>query len=108
MCSDDIKSGNKNATIAELGVFQGEFVVEMGKCIEKNKFYLFDTFEGLPQKDVILDQKSGYSSAKVGHFANTTIKEVLSKIHNNQRCVVREGYFPRTVVGIEDEFCFVN
>ena len=33
---------------------------------------------------------------------------VLNKLPNPDMCIIKKGYFPDTVNGIDDEFCFVN
>lgn len=94
--------------VAELGVYQGEFSKVIGAHFRTNRFYLFDTFEGFPERDARHDQESFMSPAQTGYFSNTSAEAVLEKICNPDRCVVRKGYFPDTADGILDKFIFVN
>ena len=94
--------------IAEVGVYQGEFSKVIGHYFPNNTFYLFDTFEGFPEKDVFIDTNIHISSAQTGYFSDTSVDVVLSKIKNIDRCVVKKGYFPYTTEGINDKFIFVN
>lgn len=95
-------------SVAEGGVFQGEFATIINECFSDRKLYLFDTFEGFDERDVILESLNGFSEAKPGYLNITSEELVLRKMKYVDKCVIKKGYFPETTEGIEDTFCFVN
>jgi O-methyltransferase len=103
-----LNENNISGSCAELGVYQGEFSKSINEIFSDRKLYLFDTFNGLPEKDSEYDNKNGYASAKGGHFSNTSEDLVLDKMKYKENCIICKGYFPQTALNIEDTFCFVN
>ena len=95
-------------SVAEGGVFQGDFAKEINRLFPEKTLYLFDTFSGFDKRDVELDRKFNCSSSDAYHFAETSIVSLLQKLPYPEVCEVRKGYFPETAEGIEDTFCFVN
>ena len=95
-------------SVAEVGVFQGEFAKTINGCFPDSRCYLFDTFEGFDERDVKYEKKNGYSQAETGNLGNTSVDLVLAKMPNPDRIIIKKGYFPETAAGIEDEFVFVN
>ena len=94
--------------VAEGGVFQGEFAKEINRIFPSSKFYLFDTFSGFDEKDVLVERKFQYSEFGTGHLNITNEDLVISKLINPDVCFIRRGYFPETTEGIDEKFCFVN
>lgn len=94
--------------VAEAGVFQGEFASIINKSFPDRRLYLFDTFEGFDQRDIILEEKNQYSDAKVGNLSITSETLVLSKMLHPENCIIKKGYFPTTADGINEMFCYVN
>lgn len=94
--------------VAEAGVFQGDFAKYINQYFAGRKLYLFDTFEGFKEKDIVLEQQNNYSSAVVADYNNTSMELVRAKMKYPEHCIFKVGYFPETTSGIEDEFCFVN
>jgi hypothetical protein len=95
-------------SIAEGGVFQGEFAREMNRVFPLKRLYLFDTFSGFDEKDVRVEQENKYSEYGESHLSTTSEELVVEKLPFPQNVVIRKGYFPETAEGIEDRFCFVN
>lgn len=93
-------------SVAEAGVFRGEFAKEINRYFPDKKCYLFDTFEGFPEKNVMLEPKG--STVNGGHFKMTTEQVVYEKMPNKQMIEIRKGYFPETAADINCPFCFVN
>ncbi len=94
--------------VAEAGVFQGEFASVINKSFPDRKLYLFDTFEGFDQRDIILEERNQYSDAKVGNLNMTSENLVLGKMMYPENCIIKKGYFPETTIGINEMFCYVN
>lgn len=95
-------------SIAEGGVYQGEFACEMNRVFPDKKFYLFDTFKGFDNKDVKIEKEKKYSEYGESHLGMTSEELVLSKLPYTANVIIRKGYFPETALGIDDIFCFVN
>lgn len=95
-----------NICVAEAGVFQGDFAKIINQNYKNKKLYLFDTFEGFSEKDIAYEK--GFSKAEAGDYNLTSIDIVMNKMKFPQNCVIRQGFFPETAIGIEDKFCFVN
>ena len=93
--------------VAELGVYRGDQARIISILFPQRVFYLFDTFEGFSRTDLLIED-GRFSASTTQDFADTSLEEVLAKIENRERLVVRKGYFPQTTVGLEDEFCFVS
>ena len=87
---------NMQGAIAELGVYQGDFASKISEFFPKNRFYLFDTFEGFNSQDKKIEKENNYSEIDED-YSDTTEEIVLSKINNPDRCVIKKGYFPDTL-----------
>lgn len=104
-----IKGADKHFCVAEGGVFQGDFSKEINAIFPDRDFYLFDTFEGFDSRDIACEEKGGFSVAKSGELGLTNIDLVKKKLPYPEHCIIRKGYFPETVKGLEDKtFAFVN
>lgn len=98
-----------SGAVAELGVYRGDFTKVISTFFNDRKLYLFDTFEGFPEKDIEIDKSKNYSDAKVERFKDTNIEIVLNKIEHKNDVYIKKGYFPDTAVSINNEsFAFVS
>lgn len=104
------KNDIRDLSVAEGGVFQGEFAKIINATFPDSKLYLFDTFEGFNIQDMQKDKTEGYSEPELETFlADTCVDLVLSKLPHPENAVIMKGYFPETAKGLEDErFFFVN
>lgn len=93
--------------VAELGVYRGMFAKYINAFFPERKLYLFDTFEGFHEADISQEKKHGYSNAEQ-NFSKTSVKTVMEKMRYKENCVIKKGFFPETVKGLEEEFCFVS
>ncbi len=103
-----IKERKIQGAVAEAGVFQGEYAKIINKCFDDRKLYLFDTFEGFDERDVIIEKEEKLSEATKGNLNNTSIELVMSKMSYKDNVIIKKGYFPDTAQGINENFCFVN
>ena len=108
LMAEEIYSRNIRGNTAELGVFRGAFSRKINELFPDRKLYLFDTFEGFVEKDMQLEKNKNYSAPKRSVFADTSAEAVLQKMKHPENCIVRQGYFPQTAEGLEDEFVFVS
>ena len=96
-------------SVAEGGVFQGMFAAEINKNFPERKLFLFDTFDGFDTRDVTVETDSGFSNSEVKRYSDTSIDLVMGKMLHPDKVVIKKGYFPETVAGLENEkFIFVN
>lgn len=96
-------------TVAEGGVFQGEFAKEINACFPNAILHLFDTFEGFDQRDIEIETAKSFSKEKARHFNITSEDLVRGKLPHPERAVFHKGYFPETASGVtEQDFLFVS
>ena len=107
LCYEEIMEKKIGGSVAELGVFRGDFSVRLNKLFSDRNLYLFDTFEGFSQQDVHLEREMGHSSGNQD-FSSTNIDLVRSKMPYPQKCIFKKGHFPDTAIDLEEEFCFVS
>lgn len=104
-CVEELREKNISGNMAEVGVYKGDFAKYFNRYFPEKKLYLFDTFEGFTNKDNS-DRDTKLSSNCT--FKDTDIKIVLDKMLKTENCIIKQGYFPDTTKGIEDEFCLVS
>ncbi|HEX8277069.1 MAG TPA: TylF/MycF/NovP-related O-methyltransferase [Segetibacter sp.] len=107
LCAHEINRNNISGSVAEVGVFQGEFAQKINEAFPKRKLYLFDTFEGFHKDDVSVENEKGYSTAD-DDFSNTSEKMVLDRMQSPENCIIKKGYFPETAKDVTDTFVFVS
>lgn len=98
---------------AECGVFRGDSAKFLNYFFEGRKLYLFDTFEGFSSYDIekekaVNNQFETSQFAADGIFSDTSIDFVMKKMKYPENVIVKQGYFPDSAKGLEEEFCFVN
>lgn len=95
--------------VAELGVYRGDFAQVINKIFPERKLYLFDTYEGFPEEDLKYEMEHNLLKKEIGKLSNTSVEYVLNKMTYPKQCVIKQGYFPDTTVGLEKEqYAFVN
>jgi O-methyltransferase len=96
-----IVNDNIKGSFAEVGVYQGTMSAFIHSMARERTYYLFDTFEGFPKKDV---EFAGHADM----FKDTSVELVLENIGDRENIVVRKGYVPDTFAGLEyEQFAFV-
>lgn len=104
----EINEARIEGSVAELGVYKGEFARYINKFFPDRKLFLFDTFEGFADKDITKDVENGYSRGNED-FSDTNINTVLKRMVYPQNCIIKKGWFPQTTDGMENEkFVFVS
>ena len=107
LCYEEILKNNVAGSVAELGVYKGDFSKRLNQLFPDRKLYLFDTFSGFDERDISIEHNKGYSDGSQD-FSNTSIDLVLGKMVAPHNCIIKKGIFPQTIVGINDTFCFVS
>ena len=108
-CFAKIYCDKTQGSVAEAGVFEGDFAKEINRFFPDRNLHLFDTFSGFDKRDI--QKERGMSNAVEGELGNTSVESVMSKMPFPEKCIVHKGYFPETAIGnqVEQEtFCFVN
>jgi O-methyltransferase len=107
LCAYEIQERQIKGSVAELGVYQGDYSEKINLAFPDRKLYLFDTFEGFDKRDTAIDTSHKFSDGKQD-FSTTSVDAVLSKMKYPSNCIVRKGYFPESAEGVDDTFCFVS
>ncbi len=108
LVAEEIHSKNIPGKVAELGVYRGDFATVINAAFPHKEMYLFDTFSGFHGDEETHDDTQ-FGLDKERDFTDTSADQVLSKMANKTLCTIREGLFPDTASGLEDErFCFVS
>lgn len=112
-CAEEIKRKNIEGNTAELGVYKGDFAVHINKEFPEKTLYLFDTFEGFAPEDIEMElskvKEIKVQDGKIeDKFIDTSVEFVLSRMQYRDKCVVKKGYFPESLEGLEDKYCFVS
>lgn len=100
--------------VAECGVFRGESAKFINFYFPDRKIYLFDTFEGFSEKDLITEKMLGNDAFNKSVFATTPIFDitdveyVLKKLKYPENAIIKKGYFPESANEVDDKFVFVN
>ena len=80
---------------AEIGVYRGVTSSFIHRQAPERDLYLFDTFAGFASQDL-----EGVADDR---FKDTSAKAVADLIGDTRNIHFREGYFPATAAGLEDE-----
>ena len=107
LVAEEINSRGLKGAVAELGVYKGKFARYINRYFPERKLYLFDTFKGFDVKDIDTEIKKTFSKGDQD-FGNTSVQSVLGIMPYPDQCIIKEGYFPDTAIGLEDVFVFVS
>src|SRR5438309_71481 len=58
LCSEEIANNAVAGSVAEIGVYKGDFAKRLNVLFSDRALYLFDTFEGFSKKDVEIEKKN--------------------------------------------------
>jgi len=86
---------------AELGVYRGFFARCINQLLPERKLYLFDSFEGFGE------EAQASESFQAAH-RNTAIEKVLAIMPYPEKVIVKPGFFPDSLNGLEEQFCLVS
>lgn len=94
-------------SVAEVGVYQGDFAKHINRLFPESKLYLYDTFEGFSEQNLRQEENKSHVET-YRHYADTKIDLVLGKLPYPAQAVVRKGIFPDTAAGESEKYVFVN
>ena len=86
---------------AELGVYRGGFARCINALLPARKLYLFDSFQGFTPE-------AGAEEAFQAAHENTSAARVLAVLPHPQQAVLKPGFFPDSLNGLEERFCLVS
>lgn len=86
---------------AELGVYRGFFARCINLLLPERRLYLFDSFEGFSEAACAPE------SFQEAH-RNTATRKVLAIMPYPDKVIVKPGFFPESLDGLEDRFCLVS
>lgn len=86
---------------AELGVYRGAFARCINRLLPRRTLYLFDSFQGFAPD-------SGAGEAFQAAHENTSAAQVLSSLPHPEQAVLKPGFFPESLNGLEARFCLVS
>lgn len=100
--------------VAECGVFRGDSAKYLNKYFPDRNLFLCDTFEGFSQEDLqdeIENSSEAFANGRFSDrkfFAGTAVDLVINKMPYPNKVIIKKGYFPDTMEGVENSFAFVN
>ncbi|MDO5544568.1 MAG: TylF/MycF/NovP-related O-methyltransferase [Eubacteriales bacterium] len=86
---------------AELGVYRGQFARCINRLLPDRTLYLFDSFQGF-------DKDAGAGEAMQAAHEKTSAEAVLAVMPYPEKIVLKPGFFPDSLDGLEEIFCFVS
>lgn len=86
---------------AELGVYKGFFARCINTLLPERTLYLFDSFEGFCADDAP-------SEAFQAAHRNTAAEKVLAIMPHPESVIMKPGFFPESLGGLEERFCLVS
>ena len=86
---------------AELGVYKGYFSRCINQLMPDRTLYLFDSFAGFSS------DANASESFQAAH-QNTAVEQVLAILPHPDKAIVKPGFFPESLQGMEDRFCLVS
>lgn len=103
-----IYRNNVAGSVAEVGVYQGEFARYLNMLFPRKKLFLFDTFSGFEESMVVNEDDKNQTDRWIDLLKDTSMDLVLSKLPYKEQTVICKGVFPDTAKGINETFSFVN
>ena len=107
-CSEILYDNNIQGSVAEAGVYKGEFAKYINTCFPDRKLYLFDTFEGFDDSDIKSELSVNPKFNFYLDFKDGSEEYVKSIMPYKNQVVIIKGHFPKSAMEIDDKFAFVN
>ena len=64
--------------------------------------------KGFDNRDIEFEEGYSENATRGDYFKETSVELVKSKMVHLDSVIIKKGYVPDTLNGIEDKFCFVN
>ena len=108
---DEVLRRGLTGETAELGVAHGKFARQINALLPEKKLYLFDTFDSFDENDMVYEEAhttSRWFRENSILYKDIDIDQVLSVMRYPEKCLIKQGYFPDTAVGLDETFCLVS
>lgn len=89
--------------VAELGCYRGDISWQLNVLLPEHTLYLFDTFTGFDPRDLLVEKEQGLPDIPGGRFADGKSDEIVHRLPNADKAVVKKGWFPETAFDLEEE-----
>lgn len=105
--ANEIHRKGIQGAIAELGVDFGDTAKYLNLYYPERTLYLFDTFSGFDSRDRDASQAKTEELLDC-YNVRSNAEQVLDRMFYPETCVIKEGYFPESLNGLEEQFAFVH
>lgn len=107
--AENIYRQKLKGSVAEAGVYRGNFSKYINILFPDRKLYLFDTFEGFSREQLNLKMDNDkQTNAWIDTLKDTSEELVVSKMTYPELIEIRKGLFPETAKELNINFVFVN
>lgn len=108
-CAEEIYRNEVKGSVAEAGVYKGDFAQYINAFFPGRRCYLFDSFNGF-NNDCVINGKDNVEECDkwIDTLKDTTVELVMSKMKCKDKVIIKKGFVPETFADINDSFCFVN
>lgn len=109
--SEIIHRNNVQGSVAEVGVWRGDYAKYINAYFPDRDLYLFDTFSWYDERDVKADSEKGIVGSLLSDkniFRDTSVEYVQSILPHPEKAIFKVGYFPESAVDVDCKFAFVN
>ncbi len=109
--ADELIDNKIAGKVAEVGVFRGTFAKLINEKFKDREIFLFDTFDGFNEEEIIGEMQSGRCDEIFrDRYKETSEDVVLSKLKYPEKCTIFKGSFPDTVTEKvrKSEFAFIS
>jgi O-methyltransferase len=90
LCAEEIRKKSITGSVAEVGVYMGDFAVHLNHAFEDRTLYLFDTFKGFVEEEISADVKEGLARPK--QFLSD-VRKVVERMPHKKKVVAVVGEF---------------
>ncbi len=105
----EIRKKKVQGDVAEVGVFRGELAQYINYAFPDRTCYLFDTFDGFDANEALRELKKGNcTDAFVEAYKQTNVSTVLERMSHLDKIVMKQGFFPASLDGLDSTFAFVS
>ena len=108
LISEEIIRRKVLGDIAELGVYQGHFSIELNRIFPDRTLHLFDTFEGFSENDLYADKVRGEKEPVFIDFSHSSVQQVKAMLPNPENASFHKGFFPDTIPESEIKYALVS
>lgn len=90
------------------GRVPGRYCRVLNALFPDRTLYLFDTFTGFTEVDLLAEHQATGAPIRPEEFADTSVEAVKSRLPFPERVVFCPGRFPETAEGLEERFALVS